>query len=108
MSRYMLQHISYVTLTPVAKVLMLLLQEQWRESEPVSYGVREAAEKIGCKPDTASKAFNLLRDHGFISCVEESYFNSRTGSRAREWRLNWMPYNYRNPTHEWENWRAEN
>lgn len=108
MSRYMLQHVSYVSLSPIAKVLMLLLQEQWRESEPVSYGVREAAEKIGCKPNTACKAFNMLRDRGFISCAEESYFNSRTSSRARKWLLNWMPFNFKKPTNEWECWRNEN
>ena len=107
-NRRMLNSEAYKTLKPTDKVLMLLLHEQWRNEKPVSYGVREAAQKIPCSINTASKAFNTLQKHGFIECVEQSLFNSRTGSKARDWRLTWLPYIDKPPTNEWEKWQTKN
>jgi len=106
-SRAMRESNAYESMLPAAKVLMDLLQMQWRNDRPVAYGVREAGQKIGCKPETAGKAFKVLQERGFIICETESLFNSRTGSKAREWRLTWMPFDYRNPTHDWEKWKPE-
>lgn len=107
-SRAMLESHAYKTLTPEAKVLMILLQIHWRNDSPVAYGVREAAQQIGCAVNTASKSFKMLNERGFIVCENESLFNSKTGSKAREWRLTWMPFNYRKPTQDWEDWDAKN
>ena len=107
-SRAMRESYSYESMPATAKVLMDLLQMQWRNDRPVAYGVRQAGQKIGCKPETAGKAFKVLQDRGFIVCETESLFNSRTGSKAREWRLTWMPFEHRNPTHDWEKWMPEN
>jgi hypothetical protein len=98
----------YETMPATAKVLMDLLQMQWRNERAVAYGVREAAVKIGCTPGTASKAFKILHERGFIVCDAESFFNSRTGSKTREWRLTWMPFLDREPSHEWEKWQPKN
>ena len=106
-SRAMRQSIVYEGMPPTAKVLMDLLQMQCRKDRTVSYGVREAAQKIGCTPNTASKAFITLQERGFIACDAESLFNSRTGSKAREWRLTWMPFLDKKPTHDWEKWQPE-
>ena len=106
-SRAMRESYTYESMSPTAKVLMDLLQMQWRNDRPVAYGVREAGQKIGCKPETAGKAFKVLQERGFIVCETESLFNSRTGSKAREWRLTWMPFDFRNPTHDWEKWKPE-
>ncbi|MDO9142209.1 MAG: hypothetical protein Q7U38_17970 [Methylobacter sp.] len=106
-SRAMRESNAYESMPPAAKVLMDLLQMQWRNDRPVAYGVREAGQKIGCKPETAGKAFKVLQERGFIVCETESLFNSRTGSKAREWRLTWMPFDFRNPTHDWEKWKPE-
>jgi len=81
-NRNLLNSTVYMTLKPVDKVLMLLLHEQWRNDKPVAYGVREAAKKIHCNINTASKAFETLQHCGFIECVEESQFNSRIGSNT--------------------------
>lgn len=98
----MLNSEAYFQLKPIEKVLLLLLHEQWRNDRPVSFGVREAAEKIPCNVNTAAKAFKALQEAGFIVLVDESMFNSRTGSKAREWRLTWLPYMDKPPTNEWE------
>jgi hypothetical protein len=107
-SRAMRESYVYESMPASAKVLMDLLHMQWRNDRPVAYGVREAAEKIGCTPTTAGKAFKTLCERGFIVCDAESFFNSKTGSKAREWRLTWMPFDYKNPTHNWEKWEPKN
>jgi hypothetical protein len=107
-SRGMRESITYESMPATAKVLMDLLQMQWRNDKPVSYGIREASAKINCSKETTTKAFNMLIERGFIICSEQSLFNSRTGSKTREWRLTWMPFNFKNPTHEWEKWKREN
>ena len=102
----------FLTMPPAANKLFLLLHSQWRPDRPVSYGVREAAKKIGCAHNTATKAFQGLERRGFIIREEESFFNSRNGSRAREWRLTWMPYTWAGypnpPSNEWEKWESKN
>jgi hypothetical protein len=103
-SRAMRESVVYASMPATAKVLMDLLQMQWRSDKPVSYGVREAAQKIGCTKNTAGKAFNILLDRGFIVCFEQSSFNSKTGSKTRDWLLTWMPFDVKNPTHNWEKW----
>jgi hypothetical protein len=106
-SRAMLEADAYQSLPATAKALMIVMQTQWRNDRAVSYGVREAALKIGCTTATASKAFKLLQERGFIVCNTESFFNSRTGSKAREWRLTWMPFLDKKPTYDWETWQSE-
>jgi len=106
-SRAMIESPVFETMPANAKVLMQLLQTQWRNDRAVSYGVREAAAKIGCTPNTASTAFKILQERGFIVCDAESLFNSKTGSKPREWRLTWMPFEGEKPSHDWEKWRAE-
>lgn len=107
-SRAMRESLAYKTMPAPAKVLMDLLHIQWRNDRPVAFGVREAAKEIGCALNTASKAFDILQERGFIVCHEESFFNGKTGSRAREWRLTWMPYDHKKPTHNWEKWQPQN
>ena len=106
-SRAMRESDSYKSMTPTAKVLMDLLHMQWRPNKLIAFGVREAGKNIGCKPETAGKAFKMLQDRGFIFCETESLFNSKTGSKAREWRLTWMPFECRDPTHDWEKRKPE-
>lgn len=107
-SRAMRESSAYVLMPATAKVLMDLLHLQWRNDRLIGYGVREAAQKICCTPNTAAKAFKILQERGFIVCEEQSLFNSKTGSKAREWRLTWMPFEYGNPSHDWEKWQPEN
>lgn len=107
-STYLINHKTYLSLMPQAKVLMLLLQEHWRSDKFVDYSIRESAEKIPCDPKTVTKAFNQLQERGFITCVDMGFFSSRTQSKSRTWRLEWMPFNDRPPANTWENWADEN
>ncbi len=105
MPRRMLESDAYRDLSPQAKTLMILMQLHWRLDKPISFGIREAAEKIPCALNTAVRAFKQLKSHGFISCANESLFNSRTGSKTREWKLSWMPYADQLPSDDWAVWR---
>lgn len=107
-SRAMRESSVYESMPASAKVLMDLLHVQWRIDRAVAYGVREAAAKIHCTPNTAGKAFKILQERGFVICTDESVFDSKTGSKAREWRLTWMPFEGKEPTHDWEKWQPEN
>jgi hypothetical protein len=99
---YLLKSEPYLSLMPQAKVLITLLQVHWRPDKLVDFGIREAAEKIPCDPKTASKAFNQLQELGFIKCIEQSIFSSRTMSKSRTWRLEWLPFNGQPPRNTWD------
>jgi len=93
---------AYLNLSAQAKALIALLHIHWRNDIPVGYGIREAAEKIPCARKTAMDAFQQLQRSGFIVMVDESLFISRTNSKARTWRLTWLPFNGRPPSNDWE------
>ena len=98
----MLDSTEWLALSPHAVKLMLLLQLHWKNAKPIDYGIREAMTKIGCAKGTARRAFEELQKEGFIVMVDESMFSSRTQSKARTWRLTWLPYMDKLPTNDWE------
>lgn len=106
--RVLLESANYLTLRAQEKVLITLLHIHWRNEKPVDYGIAEAAKKIPCDRRIAIRAFKALEERGFISLVSESMFNSRTQSKSRSWRLEWLPYNSRAPSNKWELWKNEN
>jgi len=98
----LIQSAEHSSLSPQSKVLMQLMHTHWRNDKPVDYGVREAQDKIPCGRKKAMEAFRELQTKGFIVMVDESLFNSRTHSKARTWRLTWLPYMDIEPTNDWE------
>lgn len=100
--RVLLASKAWGQLSSQAKCLMPLLQSHWRHDKPVAYGVREAMQRIPCAKGTAAKAFKQLQSSGFIVMVDESWFDSRTKSKTRTWRLTWLPWQGKSPTNEWE------
>jgi len=99
---HLLKSRQFLSLMSQAKVLMLLLLQHWRSDKPVAYGIREAAEKIPCDRRTAMKAFDQLMERGFVTMVDYSTFCSRTESKSRTWKLEWMPFNDKPPSNLWE------
>ncbi len=102
LSRYLIESNNYQTLSTHARSLMILLHIQWRADRPVDYGVREAEKRLVCNRKTVMKAFNQLVERGFIVCMEQSTFSTRTQSKTRSWRLTWLPYNFDLPSNDWE------
>jgi len=101
---YMLKSMAYSSLSSRSVHLLQLMQRHWHNERPIDYGVREAQEHLNCAFNTARKVFHELHERGFIVKMDESEFNSRTGSKARSWRLTYMPYMSARPTNDWENW----
>jgi hypothetical protein len=100
--KYLHKSPAYQSLTAQSKVLMSLLQMHWNYENSIDYGVREAQNKIPCAKNTASNSFKQLQTTGFISLLEESFFSSRTDSKSRVWKLNWMPTGSIDPSNEWD------
>jgi hypothetical protein len=101
--RRLLASEAYLKLTPYAKVLIHLIHRHWTPAGPVGFGVRQAEREIPCSNKPAIRAFKELEKSGFIVKVDESLFCSRTQSKARTWRLTWMPcWRNRAPTNDWE------
>ncbi len=107
MPRRMLESDAYRDLSPQAKTLMVCLQLHWRLDKPISFGIRQASEKIPCALNTAVRAFKALESRGFIRCENQSQFNSRSGSKTREWIITWMPYGDADQiaSDDWAVWR---
>jgi DNA-binding MarR family transcriptional regulator len=80
-SRRMLESKAYESMPATTKALMQLLQVQWRNEKPVAYGVREAGQRIGCTPSTASKAFKTFIERGFIICDTSLYSTAIRAAR---------------------------
>lgn len=89
-------------LSTPTKALVPFMQIHWRNDKAVDYGVRETMHKLKCSKATAMRAFRELQEAGFIELIDESLFSSRTQSKARTWRLTWMPFDGKPPTHDWE------
>ena len=101
-SRYFLESDGYLSLSAQAKALISLMHVHWRNDKSVDYGIREAQQKIPCCNKTAIKTFNELEAKGFIRCVEQSMFSSRTQSKSRSWQLLWLPYKSNPPENDWD------
>lgn len=104
--RPLVESSNYLSLSAQSKTLMILLHLHWRNDRPVAYGVREAMAKIPCAKRTAQNSFKELQEKGFITMMEESFFNSRTQSKSRTWKLNWLPFKDMKPTNEWKETNA--
>jgi len=100
--RRLLTSPAYLALRAPEKALLHLMQVHWRHDKPIAFGVREAMRLIPCSDKVAMRSFKTLQDAGFIEMVDESIFCSRTQSKTRTWRLTWRPWNFKEPTNDWE------
>jgi len=94
----------YLDMSSNAQVLMIHLQDVWKDYEPViHYSTRRVINILGVSAGTASKAFKELEEHGFIQMAEEGDW---LNGKAREWRLTWLTANGREPTNDWKDWKT--
>lgn len=103
-NKRMMRSRNYLTLSPSARSLMIMMQMHWQPNKYTDYGIREAAENLGSSERTAMRVFDELQARGFIVCMIQSSFSSRTNSKTRSWNLTWLPYIKGDPSHEWEGW----
>tara|TARA_R110000782_G_scaffold47256_1_gene104022 strand:+ start:6400 stop:6999 length:600 start_codon:yes stop_codon:yes gene_type:complete len=91
----------WLGLSMQSKVLISLLQIDWRIDRPVPYSVSEAMNKIPCAKGTAQRAFKELEEAGFIvSCGFK--MDEVKKIKSRHWMLTWLPYQNDGPTNNWD------
>jgi hypothetical protein len=109
------------TMEPIAKALFLEVLERNNgiNNGTIGYSVREAEEAGVMDADTAVKAFRILQERGFLRVGRDSHFTTkvlanghginRTGTRAREWRITFLPGpNDEKPTLDFLRWEPAN
>ena len=91
------------SLKPIDKALFIELKHRCRPAINgyLGFGVRDAAQILGCKPETVSSAFVRLQDRGFIVLMRESNWQMH---KAREWRLTTDVWQEKYPTNNWKDW----
>ncbi len=105
-TKEMMQSPAYRNLKPIARALMdeLLLIYQGSNNGQIFLEVREAARRINCHKDSASRAFHELAEHGFIKLTRGDMWQSR---KSREWRITFVYHQGREPTNDWMRWEPE-
>lgn len=87
---------AYHALTTTARALLVELTslENGKNNGSLYLSVRDAAARLGMSDLTsAGRAFDELQDLGFIEMTEDASFHVKAAekSRARCWRLTWLP-----------------
>lgn len=87
---------AYRSLSPNARSLLVELTMLYNGDNNGSLylGVRDAAHRLGLSDLTAaSRAFDDLMELGFLQMTQDAHFSIKAGetSRARCWRLTWLP-----------------
>jgi len=87
------------------KLLVLLASMDNGENNGALFlSVRDAAKALKVAPNTAHRAFEDLRSHGFIAAVDVGHFHVKVRV-ATTWRLTWAPWPGRGgPTNDFMRW----
>jgi len=102
---------AYRSLDTVARCLLteLVMIETGRNNGSLWLSIKDATDRIGLSDARpAMRAFEDLQDRGFVKMTKEAHFAIKAAetSRARCWRLTWLPYANKGPTNEWETYSA--
>jgi hypothetical protein len=97
---------AYCSLTPNGRALLVELtaMENGQNNGSLWLSVRDAAARIGLvNKDSAAKAFGELEAAGLLRMTKEAHFSVKTAetSRARCWRLTFLPAIGTGRTDEW-------
>lgn len=98
---------AYRSLSPNARALLVefVMLDNGANNGSFWLSVRDAADRIGLVDLTAtSRAFDELREMGFIRLTKDAHFSVKASetSRARAWRLTFLAVaGVRGPTHEY-------
>jgi len=90
----------------VKLLLLLCMKHYGLNNGEIACGVREAAEFVGCTPNTAGKCFQGLQARGFIEATRKGAFSVKD-RKATLWRLTFYPSPGGRPaTREYARWKA--
>lgn len=98
---YLLEHPSWVELTPKAKLILIEIKRRYNGSNngKITLSCREAGKVSGCSKDTALRALYELEYYGHIICRTSGTFGNR---HASEYILTAESYNNQPATNNWK------
>lgn len=97
-----------LSLVARALILELLLIDNGRNNGSLYLSIRDATDRLGMSDRKAiQRGFDELGQCGLVVCSKEAHFEVKAAehSRARCWRLTWLPAGSRSETNEWEAYR---
>jgi hypothetical protein len=99
LQHFLLKSEAWKSLSPVERALFIEVAQRWNgfNNGRLGLGIREAGQAIHVKHTTASSAFRVLQERGFLVLTRDSSFDQKR--LAREWRVTAFPMgDYRKPT----------
>ena len=98
---------AYRATSPVARSVYLEIKRRFNghNNGEIPLSCREAAELCNVGKNTAAKAFEELRQKGFIQIATEAGFNMKGGRRSRRWRLTDRDCNGQPASADWRKWK---
>lgn len=102
---------AYRSLDCVARSLLteIIMLENGKNNGSLWLSVADATDRLGLSDQRAAmRGFDDLQDRGLIAMTKDSHFSVKAGetSRARCWRLTWLSFDGKPPTHDWQKYVA--
>ncbi len=91
------------------QLLELVMIENGKNNGSLWLGVQDSTDRLGlADARPAMRAFDDLQDRGFTRMTKDAHFSVKAAetSRARCWRITWLPFDGAPPTNEWRNYQA--
>lgn len=99
-----------LSLVARALTLELIMIDNGRNNGSLHLSIRDATDRLGMSDMKAiQRGFNELVACGLVVCSKEAHFKIKAAeqSRARCWRLTWLPVGNRRATNEWQAYRPQ-
>ena len=102
---------AYRSLDPVARALLIeiTMLENGRNNGSLWLSIRDATDRLGMADARPTmRSFEALQDRGLIKMTKDAHFTVKASdtSRARCWRLTWLPYDGKPPSNDWQKYVA--
>ena len=93
-----------------ALLLELVMMENGKNNGSLWLSVKDAVDRLGitdARP--AIRSFELLQLVGLIAMTKEAHFSIKASetSRARCWRLTWLPFDGKPPSNDWRDYQPQ-
>lgn len=103
---------AYRALDTVARALLLelVMIENGRNNGSLWLSVKDAVDRLGMSDARPIiRSFEMLQLVGLIVVTKEAHFSIKAAetSRARCWRLSWLPGDGKPPSSEWQSYQPE-
>ena len=102
---------AYRSLDLVARSLLteIVMIENGKNNGSLYLSVKDATDRLGqADARPAMRGFEDLEDRGLIKMTKDAHFRVKAAdtARARCWRLTWLPFDHKPPSHDWQGYVA--